>query len=112
MIARPRPKSEFPTVMHAPADDSVVIAAERLHTFVQTMCSRAGCDAEEAAAIAEHLVAANLSGHDSHGVGMLTDYVPAMLDGRLKLGRRASILRDQGAVVVIDGGLGVGQVLG
>lgn len=98
--------------MPATVDDTVVIAADRLRGFAQTVCSRAGCDAEEAAAIASHLVDANLSGHDSHGVGMLTDYVPAMLDGRLKLGRRARILRDQGAVVVIDGGLGVGQVLG
>src|SRR5215831_13085219 len=59
-----------------------------------------------------HLVDANLAGHDSHGVGMLVEYVPAMRDGRLRLGRRASILQDQGATVVIDGDLGVGQVLG
>ena len=43
---------------------------------------------------------------------MLSDYVPAMREGRLKLGRRARIVRDQGAVVVLDGGIGVGQVLG
>jgi uncharacterized oxidoreductase len=98
--------------MPAPADDTVVIAADRLRVFAQTVCSRAGCDAEEAAAIASHLVDANLTGHDSHGVGMLTDYVPAMRDGRLKLGRRIRIVRDQGAVVVLDGGVGVGQVLG
>ena len=89
-----------------------MIAADRLRAFAQTVCSRAGCDAEEAAAIAGHLVDANLTGHDSHGVGMLTDYVPAMREGRLKLGRRVRIVRDQGAVVVLDGGIGVGQVLG
>ena len=98
--------------MPAPADDTIVIAADRLRAFAQVICSRAGCDAEEAAAIADHLVDANLTGHDSHGVGMLVDYVPAMRAGRLKLGRRARILRDQGAVVVLDGGIGVGQVLG
>jgi len=97
--------------MPAAADDTVVITADRLRAFAQTICSRAGCDAEEASAIAGHLVDANLTGHDSHGVGMLADYVPAMRDGRLKLGRRVRILRDHGAVVVLDGGLGVGQVL-
>jgi uncharacterized oxidoreductase len=96
--------------MHA--DDTVVIAAGALRSFVLGICRRAGCDAEEATAIAEHLVDANLAGHDSHGVGMLIDYVPAMREGRLKLGRRGRIVRDQGAVVVIDGGLGIGQVLG
>ena len=98
--------------MSITADDTIVIAADRLRLFIQDVCRRAGCDAEESAAIAEHLVDANLAGHDSHGVGMLTDYVPAMREGRLKLGRRGRILRDLGPVVVIDGGLGVGQVLG
>jgi len=112
MIALYSGQHRIPAVMSATADDTVVIAADRLRAFAQTVCSRAGCDAEEAAAIAGHLVDANLTGHDSHGVGMLTDYVPAMRDGRLKLGRRARILRDQGPVVVLDGGIGVGQVLG
>lgn len=98
--------------MTAPTDDSIVIDADRLRAFAQAICGRAGCDAEEAAAIAGHLVDANLTGHDSHGVGMLADYVPAMREGRLKLGRRSRILRDHGAVVTLDGGLGVGQVLG
>ena len=93
-------------------DDTVVIAADRLRAFAQSICRRAGCDDEETAAIAGHLVDANLTGHDSHGVAMLADYVPAMREGRLKLGRRARIVRDQGPVVVIDGGIGVGQVLG
>jgi uncharacterized oxidoreductase len=34
-----------------------------------------------------------------------------MRDGRLKLGRRASIAADNGAVLVVDGNLGVGQVV-
>lgn len=98
--------------MPASTDDTVVIAADRLRAFAHAMCTRAGCDADEAAAVANHLVDANLTGHDSHGVRMLADYVPAMRDGRLKLGRRVRILRDHGAVVVLDGGIGVGQVLG
>lgn len=98
--------------MPAATSDMVVVDADRLRAFARAICRRAGCDDEETGAIADHLVDANLAGHDSHGVGMLTDYVPAMRDGRLKLGRRARIARDLGAVVVIDGGIGVGQVLG
>jgi uncharacterized oxidoreductase len=112
MIAPVSGQHRIPAAMSATADDTVVIAADRLRAFVHTVCSRAGCDDEEAAAIAGHLVDANLTGHDSHGVGMLTDYVPAMRDGRLKLGRRVRIVSDGGAVVVLDGGIGVGQVLG
>ena len=98
--------------MSAAAHDTIVIAADRLRAFARAICRRAGCDEEETAAIADHLVDANLAGHDSHGVGMLTDYVPAMRDGRLRLGRRVRVARDLGAVVVLDGGIGVGQILG
>lgn len=98
--------------MSASSEDAVVIAADRLRRFAQAVCRSAGCDEEEAAAIAEHLVDANLAGHDSHGVGMLTDYVPAMRDGRLQLGRRARVAADHGAVLVVDGGRGVGQIVG
>jgi len=104
MIAPVSGQHRIPAAMPALTDETVVIAADRLRGFAQTVCSRAGCDAEEATAIADHLIDANLSGHDSHGVDMLTEYVPAMRDGRLKLGRRARILRDHGAVVVIDAG--------
>ena len=92
-------------------DGTVRIATDRLRAFVRLVTTGAGCDAEEAEAIAGHLVDANLAGHDSHGVVMLLDYVPAIRDGRLRLGRRARIVRDSGPVVVIDGGLGVGQVV-
>jgi uncharacterized oxidoreductase len=98
--------------MSASLDGTIVIAADRLRRFAQAICRRAGCDEEEATAIAEHLVDANLAGHDSHGVGMLAEYVPAMGDGRLHLGRRARVVRDADAVLVIDGGAGVGQVIG
>lgn len=99
-------------IMPTVADDTIVIPADRLRRFARAICRRAGCDEEETDAIADHLVDANLAGHDSHGVGMLADYVPAMRDGRLRLGRRAHVTRDLGAVVVIDGGIGVGQILG
>jgi uncharacterized oxidoreductase len=39
--------------------------------------------AQEAATVAHNLVLANLSGHDSHGVGMLPRYVDATLEGGL-----------------------------
>lgn len=87
------------------------IVPARLNGFIRDICHRAGCDDEEAAAIADHLVDANLTGHDSHGACKIPEYVAVMGDGRLKLGQRARIAADNGAVVVIDGNLGVGQVV-
>ena len=44
---------------------------ESLHALVRDMVVKAGWTEAEAQETADHLVLANLSGHDSHGVGML-----------------------------------------
>jgi uncharacterized oxidoreductase len=97
--------------MQEQAKGEVLIAPARLNSFINNICRHAGCDGEEAAAIADHLVDANLTGHDSHGACKIPEYVAVMRDGRLKLGQRASIVSDAGAVLVLDGNLGVGQVV-
>jgi hydroxycarboxylate dehydrogenase B len=43
----------------------------------------AGWPEEDAAEVARHFVLANLSGHDSHGIGMLPLYAHAIADGLL-----------------------------
>jgi hydroxycarboxylate dehydrogenase B len=96
---------------HQESGGEVRIAPERLNEFIRGICRRAGCDDEEASAIADHLVDANLTGHDSHGACKIPEYVSVMRDGRLRLGQRAQIVGDNGAVLVVDGNLGVGQVV-
>lgn len=66
----------------------------------------------EAATVAYNLVLANLSGHDSHGVGMLPRYVDAVLEGGLSPNTSAAIMLDTGNLLTIDGGHGFGQVIG
>ena len=56
----------------------------------------------EAAEVADHLVRANLSGHDSHGVGMLPAYVRLLHDGLLVPNQTAATVLDAGALLVID----------
>ncbi len=55
---------------------------------------------------------ANLSGHDSHGVGMLPRYVDAVLEGGLKPNAQARTLLDIGSMLTLDGQRGYGQVVG
>lgn len=90
----------------------MLIRAERLTAIVQAMCERAGSSAEEAAAVAENLVAANLMGHDSHGVGLIPRYIAHALDGRLAVGARPSVLSDSGPFLLLDGNMGYGQTVG
>ena len=46
----------------------VRVKPDRLHAFAMAICRADGSSAEEAKLVADHLVLANLFGHDSHGV--------------------------------------------
>ena len=72
----------------------------------------AGAPSAHADAVAHHLVEANLKGHDSHGVGMVPSYVKGMMDQLVDPHRHAQIVKDNGAIVSIDAGTGLGRVVG
>ena len=82
-----------------------------LEQFVQAIWRHAGSTEQEAARVADHLVQANLAGHDSHGVGMIPSYMSSLAQGHLQLNVHAKVVRDAGAVLTVDGGQGFGQVV-
>jgi uncharacterized oxidoreductase len=88
------------------------IQATDLRKQVASVIAAAGSSAEEARTVADNLVLANLSGHDSHGVGMVPRYVDAVLEGGLKPNAGAKVLLDGGALLSLDGQRGYGQVVG
>lgn len=90
---------------------SLTVHPALLHEVVSTIVQASGSDAREAGLVADHLVAANLAGHDSHGVGMVPGYLEALAVGELHPGVGATVVKDAGAVLTIDGGQGYGQVV-
>lgn len=88
------------------------LPAQTLQAQVATVLIAAGSAAEEAAAVAANLVLANLSGHDSHGVGMLPRYVDAVLEGGLKPNTGVKVVLDAGSLLTLDGQRGYGQIVG
>ncbi|MCV9877241.1 malate/lactate/ureidoglycolate dehydrogenase [Brenneria izbisi] len=88
------------------------ISARRLASVTQAVLQKVGCDEAEAICVAGHLVAANLKGHDSHGVGMLPHYVSFIRDGMMHPNTPARLLRDGGAVLQFTGDRGFGQRTG
>ncbi|MEY3639532.1 MAG: putative oxidoreductase YbiC, partial [Pseudomonadota bacterium] len=62
---------------------SQCIPAAQLQQQIAGIIQMAGSEAAEAEQVAANLVMANLSGHDSHGVGMVPRYVDAVLEGGL-----------------------------
>ncbi len=93
------------------ASSDILVNAQALHGFVQRLWLKAGSSPTEAGLVADHLVMANLTGHDSHGVGMIPRYVKSLRDGVLALNQHVAIVRDAGAVLTVDGVRGFGQVV-
>ena len=89
-----------------------VFGHEALHALTRAVCTASGSEPREAALVADNLVAANLAGHDSHGVGMLPMYVRCARDRSLLPNRHAEVALDRGPVLVIEGHRGYGQVIG
>lgn len=90
----------------------MLITQNNLTEFTKQIFVTAGTEAERSQEVAEHLVAANLKGHDSHGVGMIPIYVTNLLNGNLKPNADAEVIVDKGAVLLVDGKFGFGQVVG
>ena len=84
----------------------------QLRRVVRTLLERAGSEPAEATQVADHLVDANLRGHDSHGIGMIPHYVHNITNGSVSPNTGLSVLRDGGAVMLFDGGMGYGQRVG
>ena len=91
---------------------SLILPADELRTRVARILEHAGSLPAEAAQVADNLVMANLSGHDSHGVGMVPRYVDAVLEGGLKPNTGIAVKLDAGTLLAIDAQQGYGQITG
>jgi uncharacterized oxidoreductase len=91
---------------------SKIVLAPVLVEQVARVLIASGSTPQEANAVASNLVMANLSGHDSHGVGMLPRYVDAVLEGGLVPNTGVKVLLDIGTMLSLDGQRGYGQVIG
>ena len=89
-----------------------ILQAPALETLVAGILRGCGSSQAEARAVAETLVLANLSGHDSHGVGMVPRYVDAVLQGGLQPNAAVKVNLDIGTMLALDGQRGFGQVVG
>ena len=85
------------------------VSSHALKAISHLIARRMGSEESEAAQVADHLVRANLAGHDSHGVGMLPRYVQLLHEGLLVPNQTAETVLDAGALLVIDARRGYGQ---
>ncbi len=88
------------------------IPAATLRTQTARILGAVGSLPAEAEQVAANLVLANLSGHDSHGVGMVPRYVEAAAEGGLVPNASLRVDCDAGAMLALDGQRGYGQIVG
>lgn len=87
------------------------ISAEQLTALATSILSYAGGNPQAAAKVASRLVSANLTGHDSHGVGMIPAYVEGILAGQLMPDAAAIVVEDKGPFLLVDGQQGFGHIV-
>lgn len=92
--------------------DSHVFQAKALEHAIATIVAAGGSEPREAQLVSSNLVMANLSGHDSHGVGMIPRYIESLKEGGLQPNRHPQIKFDGDALLALDGHAGYGQVIG
>ena len=83
--------------------------ADRLRHLTREILTAGGSAPTEADLVADHLVLANLMGHDSHGVGMMPAYVRHLRAGLVVPNTRAKLVKDDGPLLMFDGGRGYGR---
>jgi hydroxycarboxylate dehydrogenase B len=92
--------------------DAHLIPLSRLNTAIRQVVRGFGSLEPEVDAVAGNLIEANLTGHDSHGIGMLPRYAEAYLQGGLTPNAHVSTVMDGAAMLRLDGNAGFGQVIG
>src|SRR3990170_2510125 len=96
----------------APMPNLHVFQAAPLARAIEAIVAAGGSEPREAKIVAENLVTANLTGHDSHGIGLMPRYVEALLEGGLHPNRQVEVKLDGGSLLALDGGAGYGQSIG
>lgn len=87
--------------------------AQSLKTAIEAVVSGFGSEPTEVGLVTNNLIEANLTGHDSHGIGILPRYALSLKeDIGLKVNAHVSIRVDHGTMLGLDGNTGFGQVIG
>jgi len=90
----------------------VIFPAQGLERFVRDVLVAAGAHLEAADAAGRVLVAADLRGHESHGVARLPAYVAQLEAGTVDGQARPSVVTEHGATALVDARNGLGHLAG
>jgi len=90
----------------------VRLPADELERWTRDLLVSAGLERDAATTVAASLIETSLRGIDSHGVARVPIYCARLRAGGINPRPRPRIVREDGAVALIDGDTGPGQVAG
>jgi LDH2 family malate/lactate/ureidoglycolate dehydrogenase len=93
-------------------EGSIWVAEPALRAFTEGVFRKLGVPAREAKVTADVLIAADLRGIGSHGVARLPRYVSGIKNGSIVPKTASRIVKQTRATALMDGGNGLGQVVG
>jgi len=90
--------------------DTYYFPLEPLRRAIYDLCRASGSPEEEAELVAKRLLKADLTGHPSHGVIRVPNYMMMIRGGLIKPGATTDFLLDHGSTALITGNGAYGQV--
>lgn len=93
-------------------EENIKIGESKLRKLVEEIFQKYGLSEEEASIVTDTLVVANLRGVDTHGVVLVDKYVQRLQAGSLNPQPNIKKTVDIGAVAMVDGDNGLGQLIG
>lgn len=94
------------------AEPSTMVPVAVLQGFIAEIFTAAGCDEAEGKQVAHHLLSANLTGHDSHGVIRTPRYIQWLQEGKVRAGQSLTVVHETPTHAIVDGNYGLGQTIG
>jgi len=88
----------------------ILLPAPELRTIAASIFRAAGVESRPRDIVVDHLIDANLAGHDSHGVQLIPRYVEEIRTGKIKPNAWPEILHETPVTALVDAGWSFGQV--
>jgi LDH2 family malate/lactate/ureidoglycolate dehydrogenase len=85
------------------------VPAERVRAQIAAILAAWGMRENLAHTTTEAMIDTDLSGVDSHGIAMLTDYENSRAKGKLNLNAEPVMVRENAVTALVDGGAGLGH---
>jgi LDH2 family malate/lactate/ureidoglycolate dehydrogenase len=94
------------------SEDIKILPVETLHSFMRDVFIGVGVPEEDARVSADVLIASDLRGIESHGVGRLKMYYDRIRRGQHQAVTQLEVVRESPTTALVDGHHGMGMVIG